>query len=140
MIQANTHMSETSDSLKGLTVLIVDDTESVRHAITEYLQREGCHVIEAQDGRDAMELCSGPSHQIDLILIDINMPQMDGIELSKKIHWIAPDIKILFISSPLAKTQFQEEIPRHLFLEKPFNSSDLCQKLSEVFKRCSLSA
>ena len=63
------------------TIMIVDDAASMRGLIAMTLKREGYEVIEACDGRDAMTKLSGK--KVDLIVSDLNMPNMDGIELIK---------------------------------------------------------
>ena len=65
------------------TVMIVDDAAAIRQTVGFVLQEAGYSVIEASDGEDALNRLNG--QKIDLIISDVNMPNMDGISLLKKI-------------------------------------------------------
>ena len=64
-------------------VLIVDDSESVRVSLRAILERAGFEVLESADGLEALELLQGES-EIDMILLDINMPAMNGLEFARE--------------------------------------------------------
>jgi two-component system, chemotaxis family, chemotaxis protein CheY len=68
----------------GKTILIIDDTEAIRMSVGFTLQEEGYEVVEAKNGQDALDKLKGPN-KIDLILCDVNMPVMDGIEFLRNI-------------------------------------------------------
>jgi two-component system chemotaxis response regulator CheY len=65
------------------SILVVDDSESVRQTVAFLLQDQGYEVIEAHDGRDALDKLDGRA--INLIVCDVNMPTMDGIEFIKTV-------------------------------------------------------
>ena len=80
-----------------LTILLVEDHASFRRLIsTELQRREECQVIEAADGLEAIE--KAEQLQPDLILLDINLPKMNGFEVAKLVRRLAPAARVLFLS------------------------------------------
>ena len=77
-------------------ILLVDDSESVRSALNTLLQYAGHEVTEAADGREALGAMA--QDQFDLVVTDIFMPTMDGIELIKQLRAAHPELKILALS------------------------------------------
>jgi two-component system, cell cycle sensor histidine kinase and response regulator CckA len=123
--------------LKGVNhtspvVLLVDDELVVRSLAQSILTRAGYRVLNAVDGEHALEVSRGYSGLIDVLLTDVRMPKMDGLELSTHIVRERPGIKILFMSGKesgelIVLGQKME------FLRKPFLPKDLCGKLSSMF-------
>ena len=66
------------------TVLVVDDSDDIRELIGLQLRLKGCHVVEAANGQEAVELA--PQVRPDLILMDLSMPVLDGYEATRQIH------------------------------------------------------
>lgn len=77
-------------------ILLVDDSESVRSALSTLLQHAGHEVTEAADGKQALGALE--QDQFDLVVTDIFMPTMDGIELIKQLRGAHPELKILALS------------------------------------------
>lgn len=67
------------------TVLLADDYDDARMILKRLLEMEGCRVVEAADGAEAVELAARHASEIDLILIDLTMPVMDGYEATRRI-------------------------------------------------------
>jgi CheY-like chemotaxis protein len=80
------------------TILLVEDDELVRKLSFDVLTNQGYTVLEAQDGREALDMYQGYQGHIDLLLTDVVMPKMNGTELAEKIRKICPDIPVLFMS------------------------------------------
>jgi two-component system, chemotaxis family, chemotaxis protein CheY len=81
------------------TILIVDDSESIREVVSFTLENEGFNVLVGIDGKDAQKFLTGD--KIDLIITDLHMPEMDGIELIRSVRQM-PDYKmvpILFLTT-----------------------------------------
>ncbi len=67
------------------TVLLADDYDDARMILRRLLEMEGCRVVEAADGLEAVELAARLSSEIDLILMDLSMPGLDGFEATRLI-------------------------------------------------------
>ena len=103
-------------------VLLVEDEEMVREIAKEILEEIGYTVLVADTPRAALSLCENQETRIDLLLTDVVMPGMSGVELKKKIEVIRPGIKVLFMSgytsNVIAKRGILEKGVH--FIQKPF--------------------
>lgn len=77
-------------------ILVIDDEKSIRSTLRDILEHEGYEVTEAQDGAEAVKIASKDS--FDVILSDIKMPKMDGMEVLEKLQEIAPETPVVMIS------------------------------------------
>lgn len=78
------------------TILVIDDEPAVRRSLTKILQLDGHGVLEAADGRAALDL--GREHTVDAVITDVYMPEMDGIEFLIAYQELNPDVPIIAIS------------------------------------------
>ncbi len=85
-------------SAKAITILVVDDDAFVREMLATILEANGYRVITATNGREALETCRAAS-EIDLIVSDVNMPEMDGIMLIKTLREQQLDLPIIMVTS-----------------------------------------
>src|SRR4051812_31962704 len=104
------------------TILVVDDEDSVRLVVGRMLRARGFGLIEARDGREALQLVQHREQPPDLILSDVVMPLLTGGELARKIHAERPQQRILLMSAHapdvlLRRGLYAEHLP---FLQKPF--------------------
>ncbi|MBZ5727786.1 MAG: response regulator [Acidobacteriia bacterium] len=115
------------------TILVVDDEEGVRKLVGAVLRTNGYDVLEAETGAAALAAFDKNAHKIDLLLTDVVMPQMSGIELARQIADRAPGLKILYISGyrDQAIGAATGEAPK-AFLRKPFTPDVLLGKVREV--------
>ena len=114
------------------TILIADDEESVRKLVHHVLVTNGYTVIEARDGREALELFQKYRERVDMVLTDIVMPQMTGYELGERIEKIEPTKKIVFMSGyrdAEGGSEFDNSRP---FLNKPFTPEVLLKQVRET--------
>jgi CheY-like chemotaxis protein len=111
---------------RGETILVVEDEESVRILTRRTLEEVGYDVLEAESGRDALELLSTHS-QIDLVLCDVVLPGMGGTELGRQVSAMPRKIPILYMSGyPGPEVVERGLITKHApFLEKPFTPESL---------------
>lgn len=117
--------------LKDKKILIVEDDDLFREAMSGYLARKGMSVSVAANGRIAKDLCS--VMKFDLIVSDIQMPHMNGIELLK---WVKANQHVPFILTTgftnLLETQTAFELGADEFVVKPFRNADLLEAISSV--------
>lgn len=107
-------------------VLLVDDEAVVRRIAKLALEKDGFEVLEADDAPAALALAE--AREIDLLVSDLHLPSMDGVELVVRISSIRPAVRALLISGEL---EAPETLPNVDFLGKPFSSARLVEKARE---------
>ncbi len=100
-------------------ILLVDDDETVRETSADMLEELGYTVLQASDGSEALALLD-EHHEIDVMVTDIRMPRMSGLELSSLAEQRFLDLKIILISG-----YFLPQPINRRFLQKPFRIRDL---------------
>ena len=119
---------------KVVHVLIVDDQPQLRNLLTNLLQRDGgFHVTEAASGEEALDLSRNLSDRIDILITDIDMGEMSGIELYTQIRKERPETPVLFISANVDRILVC--LPKCSALEKPFHARQFLAKVEEVLSR-----
>jgi len=118
------------------TVLLVEDEYSVRALVKETLKMRGYTVIEASDGESALKMMAESGSNVALLITDVVMPGMSGMELASKISQANPHIKVLFLSGYAEDTVIHEGGlgPGMAFLQKPFTLQNLARKVREVLQ------
>ncbi|MCD6418908.1 PAS domain S-box protein, partial [bacterium] len=113
------------------TILIVDDEDIVRNLLVDLLQSRGYRVISAVDGREAIELFRRRKYEIDLIILDVVMPQVDGYEALRRIMEIDPDAKVLMASGYAHADIVQKcmDVGAKGFIRKPFRIAEISEKI-----------
>ena len=107
-----------------MVILLVDDDIGVRFYIWKLLKADGFTILTAGDGKAALDASRNYSGSIDLLLSDVDMPGMDGLELWQNIEAERPGIKGLMMSGGLQGTE-QVRMKGLPFLQKPFTASAL---------------
>ncbi len=127
---APSHSQQGHPRKKGL-ILLAEDSHMTRTMVRTWLERSGCEVVEAQDGLDAWELFTkGPNRgQFGLVLTDVVMPRMDGLELAQLIRKSDPAIPIAILTSNEDKDTVKSALNLGVneFLNKPFEAPELIQ-------------
>jgi len=122
---------ETTESERLTTVMVVDDSLTMRKVLGRTLEREGYHVITAKDGMDALQILQ--ETKPDIMLLDIEMPRMDGFELTRNIRGDASTaaIPIIMISSRTAEKHqsHAKELGVNAFLGKPVQDDELLMEI-----------
>jgi len=113
-------------------ILVVDDNTDVLRASTSILASAGFRVQVAGDGVEALECFHKHRHEICLVLTDIVMPRMSGLELAMKICKIDPNVAILLISGYSEALLEEEGRKTFPFVRKPFLAADLIEKVREI--------
>jgi two-component system, cell cycle sensor histidine kinase and response regulator CckA len=116
------------------TILIVDDNEFVRDIACSILERSGYTVIQCDGAENCLKLVDEYSGKIDLVLIDVIMPKMDGKELYNKlsIKWKA--LKVIYMSGYATNVIFHHGVLDDgvNFIKKPLSVNSLCEKVRNV--------
>jgi two-component system, cell cycle sensor histidine kinase and response regulator CckA len=118
------------------TILLVEDEEAVRTMISRVLQGSGYKVLEACQGREAIEVCRKHQGPIHLMVTDVIMPQMSGRELAERLARVRPETKVLFMSGYPDNAIVHHGVldPGTAFLQKPFTLAALENKVREVLE------
>jgi two-component system nitrogen regulation response regulator NtrX len=118
-----------------MKVLIIDDERAIRRALKEILEYENCQVLEAENGKDGLELIS--TNSLDVIFCDIKMPLVDGMELLQQIQTAGNDVPIIMISGHgTLETAVQAiKLGAFDFIEKPLDLNRILVILRNVKDR-----
>ncbi len=113
------------------TVLVVDDSESLRPVVKRILRQYGYTVVEATNGDDAKSVVANHPGPIHLLLTDIVMPGMSGPELARDLARRQPDLRVLFMSGYAENAVIREGLrhPSAGFVEKPFSPETLAREV-----------
>jgi len=109
------------------TILIIDDEKDIIHSAAETLALHGYKVLTSEDGINGLKLFESRKDAIDLVISDVVMPRMGGIELKMLIQNIKPEIKFLHISAYTDRIE-----PGFSYLQKPFLAEQLLTKIRDV--------
>jgi CheY-like chemotaxis protein len=104
-----------------IVVLLVEDDECVRFCVLKLLEVSGFRVLTADDGISALEASRNYSGRIDLLLSDVDMPRMDGVELCRILASERPETKVVLMSGGM----WGRDLPRVPLLCKPFTITAL---------------
>ena len=116
------------------TVLLVEDAAPVRTLARKSLESCGYRVLDAADGRAALELSAGHAGGIDILVTDVVMPGMSGRELAERLAPLRPGMRVLYTSGYTDDAMVHQGVLRSgvAFLQKPFVPESLARKVREV--------
>ncbi|MFW6080312.1 MAG: response regulator [Desulfosalsimonas sp.] len=124
---------------KSFTILVVDDEQIIRDSLGEWLGEEGgFSVVTAKSGQEALDVMGG--RQVDLMLADIKMPGMDGIELLEKALDINPELRVMMITAYATVDTAVEAMKLGAvdYLVKPFDPDTLLPRIAGMFYELTL--
>lgn len=121
-------------------VLVAEDESSIREFIVINLKRSGYEVTEAADGAEAVREYDKAEGDFDVVLLDIMMPEMDGIEVCKYLRTKSSSVGIIMLT---AKTQEMDKVTGLLvgaddYVTKPFSPAELMARVDAVYRRVSM--
>jgi PAS domain S-box-containing protein len=116
------------------TVLLVEDEDAVRALAARVLAEQGYAVLEARNGREALAVLERPGHGIHLVLTDVVMPDMGGVELADRVAAAHPDVRIVYMSGYSEGDKLHPGIRQspYPFLQKPFSPESLAVRIREA--------
>ncbi|MBI5773964.1 MAG: response regulator [Verrucomicrobia bacterium] len=117
------------------TILLADDDDALANVIHKILTRAKHQVFRARNGAEALQLYD--THAVDLVLTDLIMPDMDGLELIQKLRHAAPALKIIAMSgggrnTPGSYLPVAQHLGAACTLAKPFSGADLLAAIETV--------
>jgi PAS domain S-box-containing protein len=116
------------------TVLLAEDEPAVRRTALRVLRAQGYRLLEAADGVEALERAKRHAGPIHLLVTDVVMPRMGGIELARRLRALRPETRVLHVSGYVERSMWQapHAQPGAAFLQKPFLPAALARKVREV--------
>src|SRR5207302_6652296 len=125
-----------ADSMPGgsETILLVEDETAVRELASEFLKSSGYKVLEAQDGAEGLRFAMNYPDQIHLLLTDMVMPRMNGVDLAEKLRRLRPNLRVILMTG---YTEFSEKKGEKMahgasVLQKPFSRLTLLEEVRQV--------
>lgn len=127
-------------SAREKTILVVEDQDALRRVTGKILERGGYKVLEARDGREALQICEQHTDSIHLMITDVVLPEMNGPKVAQRVARLRPTVRTLFVSG-----HAESEIHRYGvsdsgadLLQKPFDVDALLYKVREMLDRPTL--
>jgi CheY-like chemotaxis protein len=116
------------------TILIAEDDDALRGIVTRVFWDQGFRTLEARHGHEALHLAELAAPYLDLVVTDVVMPELDGLELGRQLSQRWASIPVLYISAYPPNDIFSRGGPTEVrpFLQKPFTSDVLLQRVREL--------
>lgn len=120
----------------GQSILVVDDVGVVRKTVFRFLSEAGYRVFEAASAGEALEVLSTARPPVHLVITDVVMPEVNGVDLVRLIREDWAGTRVLYMSAYPAEVLVQEGLsnPNVLFLGKPFTRDELIAKVEEALR------
>ncbi len=121
--------------MSDVTILIVDDEEELRENLRDLLEFSGFHVVAAQSGEEALQ--SVQQHSFDAVMLDIQLPGIDGLETLKRIKEIRPDLPVAMVSASSVRgvLALAEEYGATLTILKPYSPQEMLQAVETLLAK-----
>lgn len=118
-----------------IKILVIDDELQVREILQQMLEKKNYSVLLAEDGEEALEICK--DHDLDLMIVDIVLPNKSGLDIIKEVKRVYPDMKIIAISGghmigPKRYLDNAKTFGADRFFEKPFSSGEILGAIEEL--------
>jgi DNA-binding response OmpR family regulator len=118
------------------TVLIVDDDPGVRAYVSEALRTGGFAILEAADGATALAIAETSARPVEILVTDVNMPGIDGLELARRVRALSPATGVLYMSGASAEMAATWSLAAgSVFLRKPFGPDALLERVRDAMRR-----
>jgi DNA-binding response OmpR family regulator len=127
-------MSGTKDSPPGKGLLLVEDELEIRTLLAEVFRMESYEVFQASDGMEALSVFENNRERIDLMITDLGLPNLGGIELIERVRSLKPSVKIIG-SSGYGRENIREEVLNaggDEFIPKPYVTGDLIRTVRRM--------
>ncbi len=115
-------------------VLVVDDEPNILLSLEFLMKKNGYNVFVGRDGKEALQTVE--QEEIDLIILDIMMPEVDGLEVCKRLksNEATKDIKVIFLSAKIKEEEIQAgyDAGADMYITKPYSTRDIVNKVKEL--------
>lgn len=127
--------SSESKAKKGV-ILLVDDEETIIEVCSQMLQRLGYHVLEASDGQRAVDIFEKEKDAIDIVLLDMRMPGMNGAAVYQRLIQIQPNVKVILFSGYFDNKNIRKILDNENvdLIQKPVRLKQMSQKLQGMLR------
>ena len=135
--EATDGLMEKPDHTGNETILIVDDEEMIRKFAGEMLEIIGYTVITAENGLKALEIYSQQAETIDLVILDLNMPIMNGVECLEAMAKVNPRVRALIATGYWVDSETKERLAKHAkgLISKPFKTEEFLRLIRKILDR-----
>lgn len=119
------------------TILVVENNQDLRKIVVQVLKNQGYEVLAAPNGQEALSLGLKYKEKIDLLLTNVVMPQLSGVDLAKALSFLHPEMKVLYISA-YGETEIIQRgfsLPKAELIYKPFTGEAIIQKVKEILPK-----
>lgn len=118
------------------TILVAEDERIIRNLTDVTLRKAGYDVLLAEDGQQAVEIFKENSEKVNLLMLDVMMPNMNGWEAYQAINKMAPQVPVIFCSGysdDILKEEYLHEFPAEI-VQKPYRLNVLLERISQVIQ------
>jgi two-component system, cell cycle response regulator CpdR len=112
------------------TILVVEDDTAVRDVVIRMLSENGFGVLSAEDGYDALFILA--EHHVDLLLADIVMAGVDGVQLARQVKLTRPGLKVLFTTGYAQKARERDAMRYGKVLFKPLRQAEIIREVDSL--------
>jgi len=132
--EASEEKSSVKNTVSEGTILVIDDEETIRRMLIKTLSYIGYKVLDADSGKKGIDLYKQEMDTISAVILDVILPEMDGVQIYKALKQINPDVKILVSSGYASNKQTIElrEMGVEGFLKKPYRQNELVKAVNTV--------
>jgi two-component system, cell cycle sensor histidine kinase and response regulator CckA len=125
--------------LEGINILVVDDNPAVLRVCGRMLRQDGCRVFEAESPQNALLLAAKPELDFDLLLAELSIAPLNGLELAGEMQRTRPKLFVLIMGSATRTSEVGKafHVPNLFLLAKPFDARTLMRKVATIVGRAS---
>ncbi|MDP4109295.1 MAG: response regulator transcription factor [Bacillota bacterium] len=118
-------------------ILIADDEERMRRLVSDFLKRDGCHVLQAKDGKEAIDVVDLNIASLDLVILDIMMPVLDGWSVLRHIRKLSQTLPVVMLTARNEDVDeaFGFELGADDYISKPFSPIVLSARVRSILRR-----
>ncbi len=117
------------------TILVVDDEENIRHAVRDILNFSGFSVVTARNGADGLRVFQEHRSEISLVMVDVQMPVMTGVEMVQQLHKMDAKTPVIFCSGYNEADSLNGSGPNVGYLQKPFHLDTLVSNIRQMLQQ-----